>query len=130
MDYDVTGTLKIDTDAFEKALKDAQERINKFKKDLNSLGDVAKTMGLKDLDESLRDVDKLLDNVVADFGKADKSADNVVNTVKDLKKETDNVTKGVRNLKNETKQIDKSFLRNLTSMKRKMDELNESMALT
>lgn len=105
MEYDVTGTLKIDTEAFEKALKDAQKRIDNFKKDLESLGNIAKEMGFPELNKSLKDINKQLDNVEADFGEIDKSADNVTNSVKNLKKETDNATNNVKNLKNETKQV-------------------------
>ena len=105
MEYDVTGTLKIDTESFEKALKDAQKRIDKFKKDLDSLGSLAKEIGFPELDKSLKDINKQLDNVVVDFEKVDNSVDGVVESVGDLKKETDNATNNVKNLKNEIKQV-------------------------
>ena len=105
MEYDVTGTLKIDTEAFEKALKEAQKKIDSFRSDLESLGNIAKEMGFPELKKSLDNVDKSLDDIKADFGKVDKSADNVTKSVDNLKKETDNATKNVKSLKNEIKQV-------------------------
>ena len=111
MEYDVTGTLKIDTEAFEKALKDAQKRIDNFKKDLESLGNIAKEMGFPELNKSLKDINKQLDNVEADFGEIDKSADNVTESVKKLKKET-------KGAKDNIKTLDEYFDQASTSAKK------------
>ena len=111
MEYDVTGTLKIDTEAFEKALKDAQKRIDNFKKDLESLGNIAKEMGFPELNKSLKDINKQLDNVEADFGEIDKSADNVTESVKKLKKET-------KSAKDNIKTLDEYFDQASTSAKK------------
>ena len=111
MEYDVTGTLKIDTEAFEKALKDAQKRIDNFKKDLESLGNIAKEMGFPELNKSLKDINKQLDNVEANFGEIDKSADNVTESVKKLKKET-------KGAKDNIKTLDEYFDQASTSAKK------------
>lgn len=98
MEYDVTGTLKIDTESFEKALKDAQKRIDKFKKDLESLGSLAKEMGFPELNKSLKDVMKQLDSVEADFGEVNKSVDKITDNVKDFKKESTKAGESIKTL--------------------------------
>ena len=117
MEYDVTGNLKIDTEPFEKALKDAQTKLNKFKEDFQSLNNMSAGNSFKELSESLNNVEQSVQDLKLDFDKVDKSADNVTKSVENLNKETKKVKETVTTLDDYFDNVSKSARKVVTNVK-------------